>query len=74
MTETSHNCIICAQEFNPDDLHNVKLSEINVTRYKICEACLNLSDPDDDYQSAKDIVNTYLNHSDYKFIPLKDKE
>lgn len=72
MTNTSHNCIICAEEFNPDDLHNIKLSEINFTKYKICEACLNMSNPDDDYQQVRSIVNTYLNLASLKNEAKKD--
>ena len=68
MTQISHNCIICADEFDPSELHNVKLSEINVTRFKICEHCLNLSNPDNDYQEVKNIVNNYLRLSQAKLL------
>lgn len=74
MVEISHNCIVCAEEFNPDDLHNVKLSEINFTRFKICEDCLNLSDPTDDYQSARDIVNEYIKYTIDKYSYLEENE
>ncbi len=56
---TSYNCIICAEEFNPEDLQNVTLSSINVTNFKICEKCLNHSDPADDYSEVKKIVSSY---------------
>lgn len=56
----SCNCIVCAQEFNPDELHSVALSKINATRFKICQACLDISDPAEDYRQARDIVNSYL--------------
>lgn len=65
------NCIICAEEFNPDDLHNIKLSEINITRFKICESCLNKSDPDNDYKEVKDVVRTYIEYSDIKKSIIK---
>lgn len=68
MSLTSHNCIVCADEFDSNELHNVKLSEINVTRFKICEKCLNLSDPSNDYQEVKNIVNDYLKLSQAKFL------
>lgn len=68
MTSISHNCIVCATEFDPDELHNVKLSEINVTRFKICENCLNLSNPENDYQEVKSIVKTYLKISEAKLL------
>lgn len=72
MENTAFNCIICADEFNPEDLHNVKLSEINVTRFKICEKCLQHSNPDNDYKEVKDIVRTYIEYSDIKKTILKE--
>jgi hypothetical protein len=54
------NCIVCAQEFNSDDLQSVALSKINATRFKICQACLDQSDPAEDYRQARDIVGSYL--------------
>jgi hypothetical protein len=54
------NCIICAREFNPEELQSVALSKINVTRFKICQACLDMSDPAEDYRQARDIVGSYL--------------
>ena len=29
------NCIICAMEFDPDELHSLVLSELNATKFKI---------------------------------------
>jgi hypothetical protein len=69
MSQINCNCIICAEEFDPNELHNVALSKINVTKFKICEACLELSDPSDDYLTARKIVNDYLN-----FTKSKDHE
>lgn len=60
------NCIVCAQEFSSDELHSVALFEINVTRFKICQACLDQSDPADDYCRAREIVNSYLNNAEAK--------
>lgn len=57
---SSCNCIVCAQEFNPDELQSVALSKINVTRFKICQACLDMSDPAEDYRQVRDIVGSYL--------------
>ena len=62
----THNCIICAEEFSSDELHSVKLSNINVTKFKICESCLNKSDPSNDYQEVKNIVRTYIEYSDIR--------
>jgi hypothetical protein len=60
MTKGSCNCIICAQEFNVEELHSVALSKINVTNFKVCEACFNICDPAEDYRQVRDIVNSYL--------------
>lgn len=60
MSQESCNCIVCAKEFNISELKSVALSEINVTRFKICQECFNLSDPTEDYKQAKNIVNSYL--------------
>ena len=56
----SCNCIVCAQEFDPNDLQSIALSKINVTRFKICQACLDQCEPADDYRQARDIVDSYL--------------
>ncbi len=56
----SCNCIVCAKEFNPDELQSVALSKINVTRFKICESCLNMCDPAEDYREAREIISSYL--------------
>lgn len=54
------NCIVCAQEFDPNELQSVALSKINVTRFKICQACLDQCDPAEDYRQAREIVGNYL--------------
>lgn len=68
-----YNCIICAKEFDESELKSVVLSTINTARFKICEDCLKSSDPIDDYQQAKDIVNSYLKYSELK-KQIKTKE
>jgi hypothetical protein len=60
MKNTSCNCIICAKEFDPSELHSLALSKINVTRFKICDKCLEMSDPTNDYKEACDIIESYL--------------
>lgn len=74
MNKVSCNCIVCAQEFDPDELQNVALSTINVTNFKVCEACLNSSDPAEDYREVRNIVNSYLKFSEAKtlFGEVKD--
>ena len=62
----SCNCIVCAQEFNLEELQSVALSKINATRFKICQACLDQCDPADDYRQARDIVTSYLWFSEAK--------
>jgi len=59
-TGSSCNCIVCAKEFNADELQSVALSKINVTRFKICQACLDQCDPAENYRQARDIINSYL--------------
>lgn len=60
MSKASCNCIVCAQEFDPNELQSVALSKINITNFKICLACFDISDPVDDYFQARKIVNSYL--------------
>jgi hypothetical protein len=61
MTKISNcNCIVCAQEFDSEELQSVALSKINVTRFKICQGCLDQSNPDDDYREVRKIINSYL--------------
>lgn len=60
MTKMSCNCIVCAEEFTAEDLQTVALSAINSTRFKICKACLDKSDPSNDYSQARQIVQSYL--------------
>lgn len=68
MTKVSCNCIVCAQEFDPSELQNVALSEINITPFKVCEACLNSSDPAEDYREVRNIVDSYLKFSQAKHL------
>jgi hypothetical protein len=60
MNQESCNCIVCAREFNTNELKSVALSEINVTRFKICQECFDMSDPAEDYKQVRNIVNSYL--------------
>lgn len=66
MSQVSCNCIVCAEEFDAAKLQSVALSKINVTRFKICQGCLNQCDPADDYKQAREIVVSYLNFSQAK--------
>ena len=60
MVDKSTNCIVCAEEFVPEELQSVALSKINVTRFKICQSCLDKSDPTEDYRQAREIISQYL--------------
>lgn len=68
MTPVSCNCIVCAQEFDSEELQSVALSKINVTRFKICQGCLDQCDPADDYRQAREIVNSYLRFTEAKHL------
>jgi hypothetical protein len=74
MTQASCNCIVCAEEFDSAELYNVALSKVNSTRFKICKACLDKSDPSEDYLQAREIVNSYLKLTEAKhlFSEVKD--
>jgi hypothetical protein len=54
------NCIVCAKEFDSDELQSIALSKINVTRFKICQGCLDQCDPAEDYRQAREIIGSYL--------------
>jgi hypothetical protein len=69
--QKSFNCIICAQEFTNDELENVSISDINITDFKICQSCINISNPEDDYNEIRKIVGAYLINSNLDKI-LKD--
>lgn len=59
----SDNCIVCAEEFDTSELHSEALSKINSTKFKVCENCLALSNPEEDYREVREIVNSYLKTS-----------
>lgn len=67
------NCIVCAQEFNSNELVSVVSAHVNVTRFKICQDCLDKSDPAADYKQACAIVKSYSTISDamYSFLKVK---
>jgi transcription elongation factor Elf1 len=68
MTQTSFNCIVCGKEFTEDELQSVTLSKVNVTRFKICQVCLDRSNPEDDYNEAKRIISVYLDSVQAKHL------
>ena len=66
MIKESCNCIVCAKEFDSNTLQSIALSKINITNFKVCQACLDSSDPAEDYRQVKDIVNSYLRYAHVK--------
>jgi hypothetical protein len=60
------NCFACAREFDTNDLQSLALSKINATRFKICQACLDISDPSEDYRQVREIISSYLWFSEAK--------
>lgn len=64
--QINYNCMVCAKEFGNEELHNIVLSNINSSKFKICQSCLDLSDPADDYQQARNIIKTYSIMSEAK--------
>lgn len=56
----SYNCCVCAKEFDSNELQSVALSKINVTRFKICQSCLDQCDSAEDYRAAREIISSYL--------------
>lgn len=68
MTQVSCNCIICAQEFDVEELQSVALSKINVTNFKVCQGCFDNSDPAEDYRQVKEVVNSYLKFAEARSL------
>ncbi len=66
MTKVSCNCIICANEFDPNELQNTALSRVNITNFKVCQGCFDKSDPAEDYRQVRDIVYSYLHFAQAK--------
>lgn len=62
------NCIVCAKEFDSSELQGIASSKINVSSFKICQACLEACDPSDDYRIAQDIVSSYLRYAEAKTL------
>ena len=56
----SCNCLIGSKEFDCSELESVALSDVNVTRFKVCQGCLDLCDPETDYKEVKQIISSYL--------------
>lgn len=70
----NQNCIICAEEFSPSSIKDLKLKKINASKYKVCLKCLESSDPNSDYEDVKKIISDYKNISNIKIIFSEVKE
>jgi hypothetical protein len=68
MTITSHNCIVCAEEFESEDIETMASNDINSTRFKICQYCLDKCDPSDDFRQVRSIVDSYLKFAETKSL------
>jgi hypothetical protein len=68
---TNSNCIVCAQEFAINELKSLASSIVNNPHFKICESCLDLSDPKNDFEEAKKIVEAF---SDFNYTKSLFKE
>lgn len=68
MTKVSCNCIVCAREFNSDELQSIALSTINKTYFKVCQACFDNSDPVDDYRQVREILSYYVGSMQAKHL------
>jgi hypothetical protein len=66
MTQVNYNCIVCAEEFDLEELQSV--GSINSSSFKICQACVDMSDPADDYYQVREIINSYLRKSEAKTL------
>jgi polyferredoxin len=73
MSQSSCNCIICANEFNAGDIHSAALDKINITNFKVCQACLDASDPTEDYRQVRNIVYEYLKFAQVKSLFMEAK-
>ena len=74
MTPASYNCIICAQEITSEDNQSVALANVNITNFKVCQACLDHSDPKEDYRQVRDIVYNYLKFAEAKSLLAETRD
>lgn len=64
----ANNCILCGEEFNDNELYDLVPSLTLDVRFKVCKNCLKISNPDDDFRQARDIIKSYLEFSTLKEI------
>lgn len=62
----SGNCMICSEEFDASDLNSILST---ATDFKVCNRCLSMSNPENDYAQVKNIIVGYL-----KFSQMMDTE
>lgn len=68
------NCIVCSKEFDIDEMESVASLKINTTQFKICQECIDLCDPEDDYKEALSVIQSYLQLKEIKscFAEVQD--
>lgn len=74
MNKVSCNCCVCAQEFDSTDLQSIALSEINVTNFKVRQACFDSSDPAEDYREVRSVVDSYLKFAEARNLYSEVKD
>ena len=59
------NCVICGNEIDDSELeHKSAHKRINITTYKVCKACFNKANPEEDYLEVRSIISNYI-HGKY---------
>lgn len=62
---SSDNCVVCSEEFLLNEFNSL----ISTKSYKVCQACLNVSDPANDYEQVRIIIRGYLKFSQQTLDP-----
>lgn len=53
----SFNCSVCGKEDEMSNFNKIALNK--KSNFKICLACLSISDPKDGYEQAKQLIKSY---------------
>lgn len=52
----SDNCTVCGEEYSTEELRLL----VSASNFKICQTCLDMSDPANDYAQVKRIISSYM--------------